>query len=187
MIWTFFEAALDRADDASAALDALTASYLPELTEILAAVGAEEAAPLLGEARTAAEPAERHAKLEAVLDIIDPALDVYTPLTTVPVQGLGAIDDVGGPGADFGDVARVAVLAALIDAELGSDAGMRRRRALMAVTAMNVRFATQKGLQSKKDRSDEFRASNRVFAKVLGLLTNDLQKRRPRFRIGRRA
>lgn len=186
MGWTFFETALDGAEDASAALNTLAASFLPELGETLAAIGAEQATPLIEEATRAAEPPDRRAKLEAVLDIIDPALDVYAPLTTVRTQNLRSIKDWEGPGAELGDVTRVALLAALIDTSLGGDAETLRRRALLAATTMKAHFLTQKDLRPEKDRDDDYSAGSRALEKVLRLGLRDLQPRRQRFRFGRR-
>lgn len=129
LTWVAFESALSGHLAPPGALDALAASSMEELQAILDRVGADEAGRLLAEALSAGSRT-RPSKLAACLEIIDRQLPVGRLRKSLLTRRR-----VGWAGqARNGDAVRAALVASLIDAELGGDPERLRSRLVM-VTA----------------------------------------------------
>jgi hypothetical protein len=170
MTWTTFTAALDGADDASAALNALIEFAMPDLQDSLDLVGAAEAGPLLASALKA-EASERRAHLDAALEILDARLDTIAP---------------HDPETDYSNVMRTALVGSLIDAELGGDPETRRRRAALAAEAYETHLASSRSRLGKRELSDEAAAGRLVLAAVFKLVVQQFKPHRASRLRGRR-
>ena len=177
MTWANFAAALDGRRDASEALDALTGTSPADFQEMLDAIGAAEAGPLIAQAR-AADAEERHASLAAALDLIDTHLPVVGGPATSPGRPLfGRRRAPANPVSPSGDMLRSALLAALIDSALGGDPESLRSRLATATTGWESALAADLNGASKSERAAETSSARLALRRVLQLLMNDLESR----------
>lgn len=175
MTWASFESALGGHRSASGALAALTMSCMPDLQAMLDRIGAGEAGPLLAAAQAAGSQ-ERRSKLAAGLEIIDHHVPVDDRVTKQARFGRRRVSTSQlSPGIDM---VLTALVASLIDSDLGGDAERLRARVAVAASGMERVLAADLHGLSKSDRVTEASAARRVLQRVLQLLLNDLQPRR---------
>lgn len=180
MTWATFESALDGARDASVVLDALRVSSMAEVQETLGGIGAGEAGPLLAHLQ-AAGSLERRSKLAASLDIIDRYLVIDAPVAKRRGR-FGPTHLWTGQATRYGDMARAALLAGLIDSELGGDAEGQRRRFALALTAVEGHLAAERDRLTTDDFNTEDTEGRRVCLGVSRLVLTGLKSRRAGWR-----
>jgi hypothetical protein len=174
MTWAAFAAALNGRRDASGALDALTTAAMPDLQAMLDAIGAGEAGPLLAQSR-AADPQRRRTKLAAALDIIDGRVPVNARVTQRAL--FGRRHNSTAQFFPSGDRVRSALVASLIDSELGGEPERLRTRVATAATGFETALAAERSGRSTGDQAAEMADARRALQYVVQLLVTDLQSR----------
>jgi hypothetical protein len=172
LTWAAFESALSEHLDPSGAIDALTTSSAEDVQAMLDRIGAGEAGRLLADALTA-DSETRLSKLAASLDIIDRHLPVGRVRKSVMLHRRSVW--AGQP--PNGDSVRSALLASLIDAELGGDPKRLRARIAVVATGWDGVVAADLNGLPKSARETETSAARRVLQTVIKLLLNELQTR----------
>jgi hypothetical protein len=172
LTWAAFESALSGHLHPSGAIDALTVSSAVDIRAMLGRIGAGEAGRLLADALTA-ESETRLSKLAASLDIIDHHL----PVGRVRKSTMLSRRSVWVGQVPTGDSVRSALVASLIDAELGGDPERLRARIAVVATGWEGVVAADLNGLSKSDRAAETSAARRALQTVLKLLLNELQSR----------
>jgi hypothetical protein len=182
LTWAAFETALSGQLDPSGAIDALGKPSMENLQATLESIGAGEAGRLLADALTA-DAVTRPSKLAASLEVIDQHLPVGQARkpTLLRRRRLGE----GGQAAPTADSIRSALVASLIDAELGGDPERLRTRIAVAAASWDSAVVANLNGLSKGDRNAEMSAARRVLQLVLRLLLNDLDSRPARPASGR--
>ena len=139
---------------------------------MLDGIGAGEAGRLLADALTA-ESATRLSKLAASLDVIDHHL----PVGRVRKSVMFSRRSVWVGQVPNGDSVRSALVASLIDAELGGDPEKLRARMTVVTTWWDRAVAADLNGLSKSARETETSAAQRVLQTVIKLLLNELRSR----------
>jgi len=169
MTWATIESALEGSRTAPEMVAALAGSCPVEIEEVLDRIGAGEAGRLLSEAQRA-QSAERRGKLAACLAVLD---------KTVVAGGQthkGALPRFGSRRRDlasrYGDLALCALLASLIDVELGGEPEARRARFARAAMALESHVAAvREGSAGEVEATEaEIRRAREIFARVGGLV-----------------
>jgi hypothetical protein len=172
MQWATLETAFAGRNNAADALDALVVSSMRDVETMLEGIGAGEAGRMLAEALRA-ESRERRTKLAASLGIIDKHL----PVGRVKRQILNLQQWVWAGERPAGDALRSALLASLMDSELGGDPERLRERISTASTWWEEAIAPELSALPASDRSAEMSTARRVLQNVVQLLLRDVQSR----------
>lgn len=170
--WATLEMALGGRGNAADALDALAISSMRDVESMLERLGAGEAGRMLARALPA-EAAERRSGLAASLGIIDDHL----PVGRVKRQILSRQRWVWVGERPTGDALRSALLASLMDSELGSDPERLRERVSTASMWWEEAIVPELRDLPASDRTAEMSAARRVLQSVIQLLLRDMQSR----------
>lgn len=169
MTWATIETALEGSRTAPEMVAALAGSCAAETGEMLDRVGAGEAEHLLREAQHA-QSAERRGKLAACLAVLDKTVvaGVQTHKGALPRFGRRRRD----LASCYGDLALCALLASLIDVELGGEPEARRARFARAAMALESHVAAvREGSAGEVEATEaEIRRAREIFARVGGLV-----------------
>lgn len=170
MAWTTIESALENSRTAPEIIAAPAGTSAAEIEQMLDRIGAGDAGVLLREAQRA-RPAERRAKLAACLAVLD---------KTVAAGGerdKAAMTRLGRRRRDrverYGDLAQSALLASLIDIELGGEPEIRRARFAWAAIALESYIAAARGSAVDDDTEAQIGRARGVLVRVGGFLRAD--------------
>jgi len=167
MTWATIESALEGSRSAPEMIAALAGSCAADIEEMLDRIGAGDAGRLLREAGLL-HSAERRGKLAACLAVLD----------GLPIAGghteKGALSRFGRRRRDlasrYGDLARCALLASLIDIELGGEPEARRARFARAAMALESYSAAAREGSAGEATEAEIRRARGIFIQVGGLV-----------------
>ena len=170
MAWATIESALGDGRAAPEIIAALSRSSAAEISELSRRIGVGNAGRLLLQARSA-HAAERRAKLTACLAVLDKAVAAggRPPHSALAVLRLRHSDQA----SRYRDVAQCALLATLIDIELGGALEARRSRFAAALTALESHFAAMRRQAPGQDTETYVGQARGVFLRVGGLARGD--------------
>lgn len=161
--WTAIESALESARTAPELLAALTGSHAVEIEQMLDRIGASEAAGLLLEAQHA--PSEqRRDRLTACLASVDKALAAGGQADKRALTRLGRRRR--DQAAHFGDLAQCALLASLIDVEVGGEPDARRSRFAGGAMALETHIAAVRESASSGEAQAQAGCAREVFVRI---------------------
>ena len=168
--WTTIESALGDGRAVPEVIAPLIRSCASEIETMFRRIGARDAGRLLMQAQSA-HAAERRAKLTACLADLDDAVPEIGQLVKVaPARLWHRRRD---QASRYLDVAQSALLAALIDIELGGDSEALRTRFASAATALECHIAAVPRDPADQEAETRIRQARGVFVRVSRFMRTD--------------